>query len=433
MRLYLLLILILCITRYAYAQDFSEKEKTKLIGNFNNVRSTVTPKILGTYNTMSWDSTLYANAFAQAQTCQRISQYSQKGNSGAYGESFLRFNSEPSPNDVVDGLSANKQYYNYDDTFCNGDHDCTPYTNIIWNNTNQAACSKNNCGDNWYVVCNFAPVGSFSGVKPYNARFHDSLSLMSYSNENTLLNLNQRLKVKDSEHIYTVGVNNVGSYDWRDQGVVGYPQDSGNCAAGWAFTAVGVYESRAAMRSKKRYELSEQQVIDCINNVPNPYYQVSNYTRCSRLSGDLNKALIYIQQNGIQNSVTYPYVGDRASACTFNSSNIVVQGGDIEYSDVGRDSIIEKCRDQGPVGVGIYVTDDFLRYSGGIFFCNNTNINNNAINHNVLLVGYNQDNNYYIIKNNFGRSWGENGFARISADYDKDCLISRNPAYSVQI
>ncbi|KAK5580435.1 hypothetical protein RB653_000452 [Dictyostelium firmibasis] len=430
MRFLLLLVTLLSVTTNTYA-DFTEDQMTMIVSSFNKLRSTVTPKILGDYNQISWSEILYANALSQTQTCQSNSLYSSAGAAGLYGESYSYFDNDPSVNDVQDTLSSPKQYYNYDDTECVGNHDCTSYTNIIWNATTQIGCSKNLCNGKTYVVCNFNPPGSFSGIQPYTARQHSSQSTMSYEESpNKIVNLNQRLVRREDDHIYTASVPSDGSFDWRDNGVVGYPKDSSNCASGWAFTAAGIYESRVAMRTRHRYDFSSQQLLDCINF---SNFSITNYTKCSRFSGELNKALMYVQNYGLQSTSTYPYVGASSQGCSYNQSSIAVQGGDVEYSQVGRDSIIEKCRKQGPVGVGIFVTNEFLNYAGGIFQCNNTLIDNANINHNVLLVGYNQQDNYYIIKNNFGRTWGENGYARVTADVNKDCLIGKNPAYSVQI
>ncbi|KAN0040184.1 hypothetical protein ACTA71_012074 [Dictyostelium dimigraforme] len=427
MRLILLLVTLLSVTTHTYA-EFSEDQMTMIVSAFNKLRSTVTPKKLGDYNQVSWSDTLYSNALSQTQTCQSNSLYSPAGSAGLYGESYAYFDSDPS---VQDKLSMARLYYNYDDTECTGNHDCIPYLNIIWNTTTQVGCSKNTCNGKIYVVCNYNPPGAFSGVPPYTARQHAVQSKMNYEDApNKIVNLNQRLVRREDDHIYTASVPNDGSFDWRDKGVVGYPKDSSNCASGWAFTAAGIYESRVAMRTRHRYDYSAQQLIDCINF---SNYSITNYTKCNRFSGELNKALMYAQTYGLQATSTYPYVGASSQGCSYNQSSIAVQGGDVEYSQVGRDSIIEKCRKQGPVGVGIYVTNEFLNYAGGIFECNNTLIDNANINHNVLLVGYNQQDNYYIIKNNFGRTWGENGYARITADINKDCLLAKNPAYSVQI
>lgn len=69
----------------------------------------------------------------------------------------------------------------------------------------------------------------------------------------------------------------------------------------------------------------------------------------------------------------------------------------------------------------------FQSYTGGIIQkgCGTDN------NHDVLLVGYTQD--YWLVQNTWGTSWGENGYARIHRDVDGQgsgvCGILKHAAY----
>jgi hypothetical protein len=49
-------------------------------------------------------------------------------------------------------------------------------------------------------------------------------------------------------------------------------------------------------------------------------------------------------------------------------------------------------------------------YTGGIITSKSCGT---ALDHGVLLVGYNQAQKYYIVKNSWGGSWGESGYVRI--------------------
>lgn len=66
--------------------------------------------------------------------------------------------------------------------------------------------------------------------------------------------------------------------------------------------------------------------------------------------------------------------------------------------------------EHGAVSTAIYASDPgFSRYSGGIFdACSTTDIN-----HAVTAVGWNDDEGYWIVKNSWGTTWGEEGFFRM--------------------
>ena len=79
---------------------------------------------------------------------------------------------------------------------------------------------------------------------------------------------------------------------------------------------------------------------------------------------------------------------------------------------------------KGPVGVAINGESFFFNhYKSGIFDCSTRFCGNSVtdLNHAVLLVGYGVDastgSTYFILKNQWGTSWGESGYMRII--YDK--------------
>jgi C1A family cysteine protease len=72
---------------------------------------------------------------------------------------------------------------------------------------------------------------------------------------------------------------------------------------------------------------------------------------------------------------------------------------------------------EGPVAIGYHAADGFEHYTSGIYNgtgkCNNTA---DHVNHAVVVVGYNHEQvngtnvNYWIIKNSWGKDWGERGY-----------------------
>jgi cathepsin L len=71
-----------------------------------------------------------------------------------------------------------------------------------------------------------------------------------------------------------------------------------------------------------------------------------------------------------------------------------------------------------PVGALIYADSGFMSYSSGVYSgCPDFTTSFNAINHAVIIVGYDSNGNW-IIKNSWGTGWGQSGFATVSVAND---------------
>ena len=62
-----------------------------------------------------------------------------------------------------------------------------------------------------------------------------------------------------------------------------------------------------------------------------------------------------------------------------------------------------------------------MQYSSGIFKCNYT-ITESELNHAVVIIGYDAAGNY-LIKNSWGKGWGNNGFGWVSGASAENCGI----------
>ena len=70
----------------------------------------------------------------------------------------------------------------------------------------------------------------------------------------------------------------------------------------------------------------------------------------------------------------------------------------------------------GPVAISVSA-DGWDSYSSGTFACSS----GVTVDHAVLLVGYTSD--YWIIKNQWGTSWGMSGYMNIARGENQDCAI----------
>ena len=202
------------------------------------------------------------------------------------------------------------------------------------------------------------------------------------------------------------------SWDWRDYGVIA-DKDQGNCGSCWAFTTTGNLEFLYYREKHVFRTFSEQMLVDCD-------------TLDSGCNGGLMEyALNWIKKNGgIMYDADYPYTGvkgtcksDKSKYADFEVTRYLKLGSSTStWSPVDEDEIKEFLYMTGPLAIALNATP-LQNYVSGILDVNSSQCPVSGINHAVLLVGYGVDAttgmNYWIIRNTWGKNWGENGYFRI--------------------
>jgi len=214
--------------------------------------------------------------------------------------------------------------------------------------------------------------------------------------------------------------NNLRSVDWRSAGIVTPVKNQGGCGSCWSFSATGAIEGQLG-RSGYLISLSEQNLIDCSA----PYGNMG----CN--GGLMTAAFSYVRDNGIVSEQDYPY-RETQGYCQVNPSRIVTRISSYMNVASGSDASLQAALSSvGPVSVAIDATETLQRYSGGIL--NDYSCNSQALNHGVLAVGYGNANgqNYYIVKNSWGASWGEGGYFRLAMSTSNPCGIASMASYPV--
>uniref|UniRef100_A0A6G1SF32 Cathepsin L n=1 Tax=Aceria tosichella TaxID=561515 RepID=A0A6G1SF32_9ACAR len=196
--------------------------------------------------------------------------------------------------------------------------------------------------------------------------------------------------------------------DWRQvPNRVTAVKDQGKCASDWAFATTGLLEGLLDLfvPSRKLVSLSAQQLIDCSRN---------NNKGCH--GGTIGSAMDDVSDmNGIESDQDYPYIGAESGSCQFNESKVVmVTPGGIEFrnDDVLLKSFVAR---NGPIAIGVHVNDNFRHYKSGIFNDATCGHLQNP-DHAALIVGFGIDpkeGEYWIVKNSWSTSWGEEGYIRI--------------------
>ena len=86
------------------------------------------------------------------------------------------------------------------------------------------------------------------------------------------------------------------------------------------------------------------------------------------------------------------------------------------WVDNNLDSIKQALVNYGPLVICVVQRPDFLSYSGGIYFPSSWQ--DIVSGHVITIVGYNDDQQCWIVKNSAGEKWGEDGYVRIAYTAD---------------
>ncbi|OAP02131.1 hypothetical protein AXX17_AT3G43490 [Arabidopsis thaliana] len=151
--------------------------------------------------------------------------------------------------------------------------------------------------------------------------------------------------------------------------------------------------------------LSEQQLLDCS----------TENNGCD--GGIMWKAFDYIKENqGITTEDNYPYQGAQQTCESNHLAAATISG--YETVPQNDEEALLKAVSQQPVSVAIEGSGyEFIHYSGGIF----NGECGTQLTHAVTIVGYGVSEEgikYWLLKNSWGESWGENGYMRIMRDVD---------------
>lgn len=202
-------------------------------------------------------------------------------------------------------------------------------------------------------------------------------------------------------------------FDWRskdDQNWVSTVKDQRGCGSCWAFGIVAQLESVKMIADNtpdSNLDLSEQYMVSCDSN---------NYG-CR--GGYMIPAYNFLIEPGVPEESCFPYIAKDAetgapcdNACANPQLVKISTWNRVTTGWSKRDSInnIKRAVYENPLTVTMYVYRDFFYYTGGVYKYVSGPL---AGGHAVTIVGWNDRDKAFIVKNSWGSGWGENGYFRI--------------------
>jgi C1A family cysteine protease len=190
--------------------------------------------------------------------------------------------------------------------------------------------------------------------------------------------------------------------DWRNISGKNYVtaiRNQGNCGSCVAFATCAALESRTAIKSgivSPRFDLSEAHLFFCGCGL------------CCKTGWRFDQALNWAK-NGIGEEPAFPYTAKNQPCHSPTPSPVVrVPRWSAATTTLARKMAIA---DNGPVIGGLRVYEDFYFYKSGVY-THVTGVFRGL--HAVCVVGYDDGQQCWIIKNSWGAGWGGSGFMRIA-------------------
>lgn len=193
--------------------------------------------------------------------------------------------------------------------------------------------------------------------------------------------------------------------DWRSKGAVTHVKNQASCGGCWSFSTTGNIEGQWQIAGNTLTSLSEQELLSCDLTGGN--------MGCKGGLMDYAFEWLVSAKNGqIDTAASYPFVAGDGTSPSCQASGRTVGATISGHKDLPQSEtkIAAQVYAHGPVSIGVDASS-FQTYTGGIL----TNCQDVQLDHAVLIVGYDDSNAtpYWIIKNSWGVTWGEEGYIRV--------------------
>jgi C1A family cysteine protease len=195
------------------------------------------------------------------------------------------------------------------------------------------------------------------------------------------------------------------SWDWRNVGGQDYTtpiRNQGNCGSCVAFGANGAIESRLEVNQQNpalNADLSEAHLFYC------------GCGNCCDTGWDPRWAMDFAHDTGVADEACFPYqpFDQPCAPCQDWESRVTKVCG--WYGATSTAHMKQALVDSGPFEATFRVYEDFGDYTGGVY---RHEWGEYLGGHAVTIVGYDDTEGYWVVKNSWGTGWGESGWFRIA-------------------
>ncbi len=199
---------------------------------------------------------------------------------------------------------------------------------------------------------------------------------------------------------------NVGGEDWTSP-----VRDQGQCGSCTIFAGVAAIEGAinvSAQDPDLDWDLSEQNLLDCTE------------VTCESGGMGANVALNYAGIRGVPDELCHPYTQSDGDCHDDGCEDVLERSlvaSDWDWVANGNLSStptvlqMKNALSYGPVGTSMTVYADFQAYSGGVYVPGPSSAELGG--HSIAIVGWNDANDSWYVKNSWGPLWGNDGFFEI--------------------